>query len=115
LELVSPHTRTARRLGNRTTFQVLEEFRTTGNMAFLARVAAVTPMDSTRCWAPLTTSSSGRLIGDLYSVDHLHRLPMSGFGHCVEPADYERSAAVGLDLDLCAVTWSDRGTGGGRA
>jgi hypothetical protein len=49
-----------------------------------------------------TTSSSGRLIGGLYSVDHLHRLPMGGFGHGVEPANDERWAAVGLDdLDLC--------------
>ena len=37
LELVSPHTKTARKLGNLTAFQVFDEFRTTGNMAYLDR------------------------------------------------------------------------------
>jgi hypothetical protein len=37
LELVSPHTKTARKLGNLTAFQIFEEFRTTGNVAYLGR------------------------------------------------------------------------------
>jgi len=32
-----PHTKTARKLGNLTAFQIFEEFRTTGNVAYLRR------------------------------------------------------------------------------
>jgi hypothetical protein len=42
--------------------------------------------------------------------------PPGALGHGVELADDEGAAAIGLDdLDLEAVIWSDRGTGGGRA
>jgi hypothetical protein len=44
------------------------------------------------------------------------RAPPGALGHGVELAADERAAAIGLyDLDLEAVTWSDRDIGGGRA